>query len=275
MPLLRFTKMQGAGNDFIFINALKGRCGLNRQQIRQLCHRQLGVGADQILILQRSRKADFKMKIFNPDGSEAEMCGNGLRALTRYVNERKISTKKTLTVETKKGVHEAQILSKNRIRVDMGPPFLKGQEVPVNLRGRIINRPFKIEGREFRITCVSIGNPHCVIFVDNLAHCPVTTYGPLIENHSIFPKRTNVEFVEIHNKNHVTARVWERGAGETLACGSGACAINVAGVLNGFTERKLTVKLKGGTLELEWNRDSNHIFMTGPAQITFEGEIKV
>jgi diaminopimelate epimerase len=275
MALLKFSKMQGAGNDFVFVNTLKGRFSLNRAQIRQVCHRQLGVGCDQLLVLMKSKKADFKMKIFNSDGSEAEMCGNGLRALVRYVQEKKISVKKVLKIETKNSVHEAKIISKNRIRVDMGAPALKGKEIPVTLRGRVINRPFKIEGKEFRITCIGMGNPHCVIFVDDVMNFPVEVFGPLIEKHSTFPRKANVEFVQIKDKNHVVARVWERGAGETLACGSGACAISVASVLNGFTERKLDVKLKGGTLELEWDRDTGHVFMTGPAQSIFEGEIKV
>ncbi|MDO8461259.1 MAG: diaminopimelate epimerase [Deltaproteobacteria bacterium] len=270
-----FTKMQGLGNDFVFLNGLKLRLPNPRKTARDLCDRRYGIGADQMLILTKSRKADFRMQIFNADGSESGMCGNGLRCLVRFVIDHKLSSKKELTIETGVGLQKAKVVGKNRILVDMGEPILKGKLIPVNLSGRVINRPIKIDSKEFRMTCVSMGNPHAVIFIDELASFPVEKYGPLLERHSLFPQRANIEFVKVLNHNAIELRVWERGAGETLACGSGACASAVASVLNGFTERKVDVHLKGGTLEIEWDRTTNHVKMIGPAESVFDGEVEI
>ncbi|MBI1909391.1 MAG: diaminopimelate epimerase [Deltaproteobacteria bacterium] len=270
-----FTKMHGLGNDFIFINGLTSRLPNPKVTARELCDRRYGIGADQILILTKSRRADFRMQIFNADGGEVGMCGNGLRALARFVAEKKLSSKKELVIETGNGLQKVKVVGKNRILVDMGEPILKGKLIPVNLSGRAINRPVRVEGKEFRITCVSMGNPHAVIFMEDISSFRVEKYGPLLERHTLFPQRANIEFVKVLNREAMEMRVWERGAGETLACGSGACASAVAGVLNGFIDRKVTVHLKGGKLEIEWDRTTNHVKMIGPAETVFEGEVEI
>ncbi len=272
---LEFTKMQGIGNDFIVIDGRRFKVPNIKKLARGLCHRRFGIGADQILILERSRKADFLMRIYNADGSEAMMCGNGLRAIGRFVLSEKLSSKKEICVETRVGIHAVRILSKNRILVDMGIPLLKGKQIPVNLSGRVINRPIRVEGKEVRATCVSMGNPHCVIFVEDPQTYPVEKMGPVLEKHHLFPQRANVEFVHVVSDNQITMRVWERGAGETLACGSGACAAVVASILNGLTQRKVQAKLPGGVVEVEWSRADDHVSMTGPAEVVFKGEIEV
>lgn len=270
-----FVKMQALGNDFVFLDGTRSKLALTPKLVRRLCDRRFGIGADQLLVVSKSRKADFKMMIYNADGGQVEMCGNGLRALALYVKDRKLSTKKALTVETKAGIQGTELLPKNKIRVDMGTPVLKGKEIPVNLSGRVINRPLRLEGRDFRVTCVSVGNPHCVIFVNNVDNFAVETFGPMLENHNIFPKRANVEFVQPLDKKHLKVRVWERGTGETFACGSGACAVAVAGVLNSYSERKVRVELRGGTLDIQWDLDDDHVYMTGTAEKVFEGTIDV
>ncbi len=272
---LLFTKMQGAGNDFIVIDGRKGALPNPKKTIRRLCDRRLGIGADQVLVLKNSRKADFRMEIFNPDGAEAEMCGNGLRAIARYIKDQKFSAKPALKVETRAGVQRVESQGRNRYRVDMGEPILKGKLIPVNLAGRVINRPIRVDGKVFRITCVSMGNPHCVVCVDDLKDFPIALYGPMLEKHHLFPKRTNVEFVRVLGPHEIEMRVWERGAGETLACGSGACAAVVASAMNSLTDRRVEVKLTGGTLQIEWPREDNHVYMTGPAETVFQGEIEV
>ncbi len=270
-----FTKMHGLGNDFVVIDGRQYKLANPRKAAKQLCDRRFGIGADQLLVLSRSRKADCGMKIHNADGSEVGMCGNGLRCLAKYIHDEKISAKSEIRVETASGIQTVTLGSRGRITVNMGPPILKGKEIPVNLSGRIINRPIRIDGKEFRATCVSMGNPHCVIFVDDVHSFPVEKYGPLIEKNNLFPKKTNVEFVHVLSHTEVEMRVWERGAGETMACGSGACAVAVASVLNGWTERKMKVKLKGGVLDIEWSREKEGVLMTGPAETVFKGEIEI
>lgn len=272
---LPFTKMHGLGNDFVVIDGRRHRLPNPKQTVRFIGNRRLGIGADQILVLEKSRKADFKMVIYNADGSDAEMCGNGIRCLAKFVRDEKLTTRSELTVETAAGIQSIKVLSRNRIQVDMGAPILKGAEIPVKLSGRVINRPVRVDSQEFRITCVSMGNPHCVIFVKELKGFPVATTGPLLEKHSLFPRRVNVEFVKVLSPRQVEMRVWERGAGETMACGSGACAVAVASALNGFTERTVTVKLLGGVLEIEWSREDGHVYMTGGAETVFKGEVDV
>lgn len=270
---LTFVKMHGLGNDFVVLDGRKSLPPLTKKILRLFGNRRFGVGCDQILVLRNSRRADFRMQIFNADGSEVEMCGNGIRCLTQYVLERGFTSKKEIRIETPAGIQKVTRLPHRKYRVDMGEPILKGKEIPVRLAGRIINRPLRIEGKEFRMTCLSMGNPHCVIFLDDLKEFAVDRYGPLIENHTFFPKRTNVEFVKVLSRTEMTMRVWERGAGETLACGSGACAVAVAGFLNNLTGREVKIQLRGGILEIEWSRADNHIYMTGPATEVFKGEI--
>lgn len=266
-----FTKMQALGNDCILLDTLHSRFQESPRLIRKLCNRQLGIGADQLLVLSKSRKADFKMRVFNADGSEAEMCGNGIRCVGRYIKEAKYTSKREIMVETLAGIRLVRVTSKN-VDVDLGAPKLKGKEIPVHLSGRIINRPLKIDTKDFRITCLSLGNPHCIIFQENLDNFDVKRFGPLLENHHLFPKRVNVSFVNVLSATQMKVRVWERGAGETLACGTAGAASLIASVLNGFTERKAKVELAGGTLEVEWKRETNSVWISGPAEKVFEGQ---
>ena len=241
---------------------------------RMLCNRRFGIGADQLLLLGSSFVSDFKMAIFNADGSEVEMCGNGIRCLAKYIWDRKISTRDVLKIETVAGVIQPERIG-NLIRVDMGAPVLEADKIPVELKSAtpIIDHPLKVNDRVFKITCVSMGNPHAVIFLnEDVDGFPVAVYGPVIENNSIFPNKTNVEFVNVLNKKEMKMRVWERGSGETLACGTGASASAVAAMLKGLTEKKVTIHLLGGDITVEWPGDGR-VYMTGPAVEVFEGKI--
>lgn len=271
---IHFIKMQGAGNDCIIIDAMKSKPQNPQRLARKICNRRFGVGADQLLILSKSRKADFKMQIFNADGSEAEMCGNGIRCLARYIREAGYTSKKEMTIETLAGIRDVKVSSKV-VEVNLGEPKLKGKEIPVHLSGRIINRPLKIDSKDFRITCLSLGNPHCVIFQENLDNLPLEKYGPLLENYHLFPHRTNVSFVNVLSTVDLKVRVWERGVGETLACGTAAAASLVASVLNGFTDRKAKIELPGGKLEVEWNREDNTVWLAGAAEKICEGDFPI
>ncbi len=274
---LAFTKMHGIGNDFILIDCREENLCSQLPSVgelsRRLCHRRFGIGADQVLLLFPSKVADFKMKIFNADGSEVEMCGNGIRCLAKYIWDRGISTNDALSVETAAGIIRPERVD-GMVKVDMGEPILQAREIPVNLDGVIKNYPLIIDGKELKITCVSMGNPHAVIFVDNVEAFDVKRYGPVIETHELFPKRTNVEFIEVMGPERLKMRVWERGAGETMACGTGASAAAVAANLNGFSEKKVTVGLLGGELKIEWS-GNNRVYMTGPAEEVFEGRIEL
>lgn len=267
-----FTKMQALGNDCILIDNIKARGVDSTRLIRKLCHRKLGIGADQLLILSKSRKhdCDFRMRVFNADGSEAEMCGNGIRCLGRYIKDNNYTKKRDMAIETLAGRRIVKVTTKN-VQVDLGAPKLKGKEIPAHLSGRIINRPLKIETRDFRITCLSLGNPHCVIFQENLDNFDVQKFGPLLESHHLFPRRINVSFVNVLSAHEIKMRVWERGAGETMACGTAAAATLVASVLNGYTDRKAKVELPGGRLDVEWNRNSNAVLLSGPAEYLYDG----
>jgi len=269
-----FTKMHGIGNDVIIFDCLKSVFPNPSHLAKKLCNRHTGIGADQLILVIKSKTADFGVRFFNPDGSEAEMCGNGLRCVARYVKDHKLSAKKELVFETGAGLKRVKFFGK-LVEVNMGEPIMKGKEIPVNLSGRVINRPLKTDSKEFRITCLSLGNPHCVTFHENLADLPLNQYGPLLENYSIFPKKTNVSFVNVISKKEIHLKVWERGAGSTLACGSAACASAVASVLNGYTDRKMIAVLPGGKLEIEWNQKDNCIYMKGPAEEIFTGEISI
>jgi diaminopimelate epimerase len=244
---------------------------------KKLCHRRLGVGADQILFLYNSNIADFKMRIFNADGSEVEMCGNGMRCLAKYIWDRNLSDKNILNIETLAGIIRPEKAGE-MVRVDMGGPIFEPEKIPVNIlkskkRKLIIDYPLQIGDIEFYISCVSMGNPHTIIVVDDVSNFPVPYYGPLIENHQLFPRKTNVEFIEVLNTSEIKMRVWERGSGETMACGTGASAAAVALNIKGLTEKKVVVHLLGGDLFIEWASD-NHVYMTGPAMEVFEGIIE-
>lgn len=277
MPKLKFTKMHGTGNDFIIINALNSSPETLRKLKRRisfLANRRFGVGADQVLLILPSQKANFKMKIFNADGSDVEMCGNGIRCFFKYLHENKITKKKEITIETKGGIVTPRFKG-DLIEVDMGEPILSCRQIPVNWDGELINRTLSLPDIKFQITCVSMGNPHCVIFVKNAKNFPVSIYGPQLEKYHLFPKKTNVEFVEAIDPNHIRMRVWERGVGETLACGSGACAAVIASFLNKKTKRKVKVDLEGGTLNIYWNKKDNHVYMIGPAKTVYHGVVEL
>lgn len=274
MTKLKFTKMHGNGNDFIVINAFEQNFPQLAEKAKQLCDRRFGIGCDQLLVLRPSEVADLRMLIYNNDGSEVEMCGNGIRCFALFAQKRGLVKGNELSVETLGGIKKIRILNQ-LVEVDMGEPILKAQEIPVNLEGMVIGKNVEINGSPYSITCVSMGNPHCIQFVDNVDEAPVTKVGPLIEKNALFPTRINVEFAQILDKNSIKLRVWERGAGETLACGTGACATAVAAVLNGHTNRKVNIKLPGGDLEIHWSEKDNHVYMTGAGVEVYEGEIEI
>jgi diaminopimelate epimerase len=272
---MKFTKMHALGNDFILIDARSEGIEGPSELSRRLCKRRFGVGADQMLLLEVSEDADFGMRIFNADGSEVEMCGNGIRCLARYIWDRGLSNRDVLDIETPAGIIRPE-KNGTMVRVDMGEPRLEGKDIPVDAKGKVIDLPLRIGDRTFKITCVSMGNPHAVIFIDKiegLEGFPVGLYGAAVETHQMFPKKTNVEFIDVLGESELRMRVWERGAGETPACGTGASAAVVASCLKGLTGRKVTVHLDGGDLHIEWAVD-NRVYMTGPAEEVFLGEIK-
>jgi len=274
---LSFTKMHGNGNDFIVIDCRDKDRDRQLSSVselsRRLCDRRFGIGADQVLLLYGSDRADFMMRIFNADGSEVEMCGNGIRCFAKYIWDRGLSSKNVLDVETLAGRIRPEKAG-DMVKVDMGRPELDGRKIPVNLDGLIKDYPLRIEDREFTITCVSMGNPHAVIVVDDVAQFDVRRYGPPLEIHQLFPKRINVEFIQVVDPKTIKMRVWERGSGETMACGTGACAAAVASNLKGLTEKKVVVQLLGGDLIIELP-DDGHVYMTGPAEEVFEGTISL
>lgn len=267
-----FTKMHGCGNDFIFIDCLKNDVPDLATLAGRLCDRRFGIGADQLLTVHPSSVGDFKMQIYNADGSQVEMCGNGIRCFAKYVYEHGLTGKKELEVETLAGIIRPRIVGE-LVEVDMGEPILEGRKIPVDADGQIVNRPLIVGGITYNVTCVSMGNPHCVLFLDDIEALDLANVGPKFENHSFFPKRVNTEFIKVLGRGEVNMRVWERGAGETWACGTGASAATVAGVLVGKTDRKLTLHLKGGDLFIEW-RDNNRVYMTGAAQEVFHGIVR-
>ncbi len=279
---LHFTKMHGLGNDFVVIDDRPAKLKKISDISKKLCDRRFGIGADQLLLLRRSRKTDFRMLIYNADGSEVEMCGNGIRCLAKYIWDNKLAfsnskNKKapdTLAIETPAGIMHPE-KSGPLVRVDMGEPVLDGKNVPVKIKGEVLGHPLKIKQKTFKMTCVSMGNPHAVFVTKNVDSFPLQQYGPAIENHRLFPNRTNVEFIEIVNSRNIKMRVWERGSGETMACGTGASAVGVASYLLGLSGRNVTVHLPGGKLKINWSGSDNHVYMTGPAVTVYEGTIKI
>lgn len=278
---MKFTKMEGAGNDYVYVNCFAEQVENPTEVAIKVSNRNFGIGSDGLILIMPSDKADVRMRMFNSDGSESEMCGNGIRCVAKYAYDHGIVAKKEITAETGAGILTLQLFTDggnkvDKVRVNMGKPRLTRGEIPVtgDPAAKVINEPLNILHTTFHITCASMGNPHCVIFVDNVETFQVEKYGPLIENHEIFPRRTNVEFVQVISRTEVRQRTWERGAGETLACGTGASAVCVAGVLNGLTEKKILNHLSGGDLELEW-ADDGFLYMTGPAVEVFSGEIRI
>ncbi len=274
----KFTKMQGLGNDYVYMDAIHQKIDNESDLARFVSDRHFGIGSDGLILICKSDVADFKMRMFNADGSEAEMCGNGIRCVGKFVYDKGLTYKTTLKIETLAGIKTLNLNIKNgkvdTVRVDMGEPILEPEKIPVISDEKIVkNLKLKVEDRDFTFTCVSMGNPHAITIVDETKNFDVERYGKIIEVDKAFPKRINVEFAQIVDRNNINMRVWERGAGETLACGTGACATAVACNLNDLTDRKVNVELLGGTLNIEWNKEDNHVYMTGPAVTVFEGEI--
>ena len=270
--------MEGLGNDYIYFNCIEESIGDPAGAAKILCDRHFKIGGDGIVLILPSEKADFRMRMFNADGSEAEMCGNAIRCVAKYVYDKGLTKKEVLSIETLAGVLILYLTIADgvvtKVRVDMGEPILEGPRIPVAIdKEKVIGEPLSVDGKTFSMTCVSMGNPHCIIFVDEITDEHVLTLGPKIEKHEIFPNKVNAEFVKILNRNEVDMRVWERGTGETIACGTGASAVAVAAALNGLTERSVIVHLRGGDLEIEWAGDG-HVFMTGPAKFAFEGSVE-
>lgn len=277
MAKRQFFKMHGLGNDYIYFDCLEEGLSHPEEVSRRLSDRHFGIGGDGIVLIEPSLEADFRMKMFNADGSEAEMCGNAIRCVGKYLFDRGITSQQELSIQTGAGILNLSLNLSGKgvesVRVDMGEPILEGAKIPVaSAASRIVGEPLEIDGQLLRITCVSMGNPHAVVFVDEIHDGLVWGTGPLLERHEFFPNRVNVEFAEALSRNEIRMRVWERGSGETMACGTGACAVGVAGALNGLTDRTVRVHLLGGDLEIEWN-ENNHVYMTGPATFVFEGEV--
>jgi diaminopimelate epimerase len=275
--MIPFTKMHGTGNDYIYVNAISQPIDKPEKLSVVMSDRHFGVGSDGLILILPSDKGDFRMRMFNADGSEAEMCGNGIRCFAKYVYDRGLTDKTSLDIETGAGMKNIELTVEHgnavKARVNMGTPCLERNEIPMTGGpGRVIDEPLTLhDGTVVRITAVSVGNPHAVIFVDDTKNFPVEKYGPEIEHSPLFPRRTNVEFVTVLGNNEVVQRTWERGSGETLACGTGASAVCVAGVLTGRTGRKIISHLAGGDLELEWRDEDGQLWMTGPAVEVFSG----
>ena len=275
---MKFTKMQGLGNDYVYVNCLKETIADPPALAKKISDRHFGVGSDGLIMINPSDKADFEMEMYNADGSRAEMCGNGIRCVAKYVYDYGLTDKTRISVETLAGIKYLDLTVENGkvslVRVDMGRPILEPENIPVQAEGRrVVDEPLTVDGKEYRMTCVSMGNPHAVIFVDqDVRELPLEQIGPSFENHERFPKRINTEFARVLDRRTVEMRVWERGSGETLACGTGTCATAVACVLNGLTEDEITVHLLGGDLYIKWDREKDTVYMTGPAETVFDGE---
>lgn len=274
---MRFTKMQGAGNDYVYINCFEEKIDDPHTLSKRISDRHFGVGSDGLVLIMPSDTCDFRMRMFNADGSEAQMCGNASRCVGKYVYDHGMTDKKEISLETKSGVKKLKLFVEkgrvSRVCVDMGIPRFEPALIPVSIEGdAVIDEPVAVGDEVFRVTCVSMGNPHAVIFMPDITGDDLHRIGAMIEHHPLFPERTNVEFVQVVSPRELKMRVWERGAGETLACGTGACASLVAAVANGLADRKATLRLLGGDLEIEWDSISGHLFMTGPAETVFEGD---
>ncbi len=282
MRKIAFTKMQGIGNDYVYIDCTKEEV-LREEEISafsiKVSDRHFGIGSDGVILIKPSQEADFFMDMYNADGSRGKMCGNGIRCVARFVYDKGLTEKTDLTIETLSGVKKISVTVEDgkavRATVNMGKPILASTQIPVLWNeSNMINEPIAVGGRLFNITAVSMGNPHAVVYVKDIETLPLEQMGPLFEKHKLFPESVNTEFVQIIDRSHLRMRVWERGSGETMACGTGACATVVASVLNGFADRSSTVILNGGELSITWKDDTDEVIMEGPAEIVFEGEIE-
>ena len=275
---MEFTKMQGLGNDYVYVNCFQEKIEDPSELARKISDRHFGVGSDGLIMINPSDKADFEMEMYNADGSRGEMCGNGIRCVAKYVYDYGLTDKTSISVETLGGIKYLDLTVEDGkvklVKVDMGKPELEPSKVPVIAEGSsVVDAPIMVDGKEYRMTCISMGNPHAVVFVDcDVRELPLEEIGPKFENHERFPKRVNTEFVRVLDRHTAEMRVWERGSGETLACGTGACAVAAACALNGHTEDEVTVKLLGGDLHIRWDRENDTVYMTGPAEVVFDGE---
>lgn len=276
--MIKFTKMHGLGNDYVYIDAINQKIENESSLAKFVSNRHFGIGSDGLILICKSEIADFKMRMFNSDGSEAEMCGNGIRCVGKFVYDKGLTNKTTVKIETLAGIKTLILNTKDgkvgTARVDMGEPILESEKIPViSTEKPVKNLELEAENKKFKFTCVSMGNPHAITIVENTKEFDVEKYGKVLEIDKAFPKKANIEFAQIIDRQNINMRVWERGAGETLACGTGACATAVACNLNGLTDRKVNIELLGGTLNIEWNETDNHVYMTGPAVTVFDGEL--
>ena len=276
---MKFTKMHGIGNDYVYVNGLEETIIDKPEMARFVSNRHTGVGGDGLILINKSDVADFEMEMYNSDGSRAEMCGNGIRCVGKYVYDYGLTDKKELAIETLGGIKYLRLTVETgkvqEVQVDMGEPILKPEDIPVLAEKEpVLMEDLEVDGKTFRMNCVSMGNPHAVIFVEEeVAKLPLQEIGPKFENHSRFPKRINTEFARVLDRKNIEMRVWERGSGETLACGTGACATAVAAILNGLADEEVTIHLRGGNLRIHWDRGKNRVFMTGSATTVFDGEL--
>lgn len=273
---MEFTKMQGLGNDYVYVNCFKEKIENPSEVAVKVSDRHFGIGSDGLILIKASEVADFEMEMYNADGSRGEMCGNGIRCVAKYVYDYGLTDKTSISVETLGGIKYLDLTVEHGkvtlVKVDMGTPILKPELIPIVAKGEtVIDEPIMVGGKEYHMTGVSMGNPHDVVFMDDIKNLEIEKIGPLFENHERFPNRINTEFVNVIDRHTAQMRVWERGSGETLACGTGACAVAVACILNGLTENTVTVKLLGGDLQIEWDREKNTVYMTGPAEVSFDG----
>ncbi len=278
---MKFTKMHGCGNDYIYINGFAEQIAQEKKPelVQKLSDRHFGIGGDGVIFINPSEEADFEMEMYNADGSRAEMCGNGIRCVAKYVYDKGLTDRTKISIASCGQIKYLELFLKNgkvdTVRVNMGAPELRASRIPVIAEKEdtnVINESILVQGKEYKMTCVSMGNPHAVVFLDDVEHLDIEKIGPFFETHERFPKKVNTEFVKIIDRNHIRMRVWERGTGETLACGTGCCASAAACILNGLTDETVTVKLLGGELEITWDREADLIYMTGPAETVFEGE---
>lgn len=277
---MKFTKMQGLGNDYVYVNCFEEKIENPPAVVRYVSDRHFGIGSDGLIMINPSEVADFEMEMYNADGSRGEMCGNGIRCVAKYVYDYGLTDKTQISVETLGGIKYLDLTVEDGkvvlVKVDMGKPELKSDLIPIiSENEKVIDEPIEVDGQVYHMTGVSMGNPHTVIYVDDVKNLDLEKIGPKFENHERFPKRINTEFVHCIDRNTVEMRVWERGSGETLACGTGACAVAVASILNNLTDTRVTVKLLGGDLQIEWDQKKNHVFMTGPAKVVFDGVIDI
>lgn len=275
---MKFTKMHGIGNDYVYVNCFREKVEHPGAVAAKISDRHFGIGSDGLILICPSETADFRMDMYNSDGSQGAMCGNGIRCVAKYVYDYGLTDKTRISVETKSGIKYLELTVKEGkvalVKVDMGAPALEPAEIPAAASGeRIVDQPLTVRGNGYRITCVSMGNPHCIVPVADVDGLKIEEIGPDFEHHEMFPDRVNTEFIKVLDRHTVQMRVWERGAGETWACGTGACAVAVACILNGWTERDVTVKLRGGDLQISWDQEKNTVYMTGPAETVFDGEI--